>query len=377
MATVPSGCRTTPRPERSGGNQIWRLHPSAPAPSSGGIFSLALVMAPLGLALATTPSGAAAPHAVTPHAARPFLAQQPHTFPPASTTFTVNTTNDTDDATPGNGTCADAASHCSLRAAIEEANALSQTVTVNVPPGTYTTTLGALEVTDAAGVQILGTGAGVSITNAGASSDIFETQHAAASGETGAFLDLTNVTVTGSGSYAVDVNDINDVVTATNTTFSNNAIQTLREAPSSSRASSGPPTRCSRATRPPKRVARSTSRTARSDSTRDTFTSNTATSNSTFSEGGAIYNSDGPVAVDNTTFTGNSATTGPSGDGSGGGAIGADDAMSYQRHLHQQRRHGRRIRPRWFRWCDRGRLRAEHDHELHLQRQQRQRRRQW
>ena len=31
----------------------------------GGIFSLALVMAPLSLALSATPSGAAAPHAVT------------------------------------------------------------------------------------------------------------------------------------------------------------------------------------------------------------------------------------------------------------------------------------------------------------------------
>ena len=37
----------------------------------GGVFTLALVTAPLSLAL---DAGAAAPHAVTPHADKPFLA---------------------------------------------------------------------------------------------------------------------------------------------------------------------------------------------------------------------------------------------------------------------------------------------------------------
>ncbi|ADO45755.1 polymorphic outer membrane protein [Hydrogenobacter thermophilus TK-6] len=41
--------------------------------------------------------------------------------------FTVNTTNDTVDANPGDGTCADASNNCSLRAAIMEANALGGT----------------------------------------------------------------------------------------------------------------------------------------------------------------------------------------------------------------------------------------------------------
>ncbi|WP_051871201.1 CSLREA domain-containing protein [Chloroflexus sp. MS-G] len=39
-------------------------------------------------------------------------------------TFTVNTTNDTADANPGDGVCADSAGRCSLRAAVMEANAL-------------------------------------------------------------------------------------------------------------------------------------------------------------------------------------------------------------------------------------------------------------
>jgi CSLREA domain-containing protein len=39
-------------------------------------------------------------------------------------TFTVNTTDDTADASPGDGVCADSAGRCSLRAAVMEANAL-------------------------------------------------------------------------------------------------------------------------------------------------------------------------------------------------------------------------------------------------------------
>lgn len=56
-------------------------------------------------------------------------------------TFFVNTTNDTVDATPGDGTCADASSACSLRAAISEANALAGDDTINLPAGDYTQTL--------------------------------------------------------------------------------------------------------------------------------------------------------------------------------------------------------------------------------------------
>lgn len=56
-------------------------------------------------------------------------------------TFTVNSTADSVDAAPGNGTCADAAGACSLRAAISEANALAGADTITLPAGTYTTTL--------------------------------------------------------------------------------------------------------------------------------------------------------------------------------------------------------------------------------------------
>jgi len=56
-------------------------------------------------------------------------------------TFTVDTITDTDDAQLGNGTCADSGGNCSLRAAIQEANALSSADVIDLPAGTYALTL--------------------------------------------------------------------------------------------------------------------------------------------------------------------------------------------------------------------------------------------
>jgi CSLREA domain-containing protein len=60
--------------------------------------------------------------------------------------FTVNTTADAHDAHPGDGRCADSAGQCSLRAALEEADASpsGSSVTIAVPAGTYALTLGSL-----------------------------------------------------------------------------------------------------------------------------------------------------------------------------------------------------------------------------------------
>jgi CSLREA domain-containing protein len=60
--------------------------------------------------------------------------------------FTVNTTADAHDADPGDGKCADTAGQCTLRAALEEADAspTGSTVTITVPSGAYDLTLGSL-----------------------------------------------------------------------------------------------------------------------------------------------------------------------------------------------------------------------------------------
>ncbi len=98
----------------------------------------------------------------------------------SAATFVVNTTNDTQDAAPGNGTCADAQGQCSLRAAISEANALAGADTITVPAGTYTQSLvGANENANAGGdwditssLTINGAGAATTIIQANAASGV-------------------------------------------------------------------------------------------------------------------------------------------------------------------------------------------------------------
>ncbi|MGC8856466.1 MAG: CSLREA domain-containing protein [Anaerolineae bacterium] len=57
--------------------------------------------------------------------------------PAYAASFTVNTTADTVDANPGNGSCAGSSGNCSLRAAIMETNALAGADTIFIPTGTY------------------------------------------------------------------------------------------------------------------------------------------------------------------------------------------------------------------------------------------------
>jgi CSLREA domain-containing protein len=85
-------------------------------------------------------------------------------------TFAVNTTKDTVDASPGNGTCADAEGNCSLRAAVMEANASPGGDSITVPAGQYILTLsgeneyasltGDLNITDPDGLVITGPATG-------------------------------------------------------------------------------------------------------------------------------------------------------------------------------------------------------------------------
>jgi predicted outer membrane repeat protein len=86
-----------------------------------------------------------------------------------SLTFTVNATQDLPDATPGDGACAAADGHCTLRAAVEEVTKSGSQVAITLPAGRFTLTAGALVVsTDVAltgaGAQTIldaGTGDGI------------------------------------------------------------------------------------------------------------------------------------------------------------------------------------------------------------------------
>jgi len=93
--------------------------------------------------------------------------------PTSPITFTVNTTADTVDANPGDGTCADASKQCSLRAAIMEVNAEAAKAVVGpfqitLPAGNFNLTIPGRATTDAS-TGHLDVNAPVTIVGAGAS----------------------------------------------------------------------------------------------------------------------------------------------------------------------------------------------------------------
>ncbi len=163
-----------------------------------------------------------------PQAAQPavrYLAVTPRVMGTPAFTFTVNTTTDSHDATPGDGICAASGGMCSLRAAVEEADALNATVQVNVPAGTYTLSIGTtLVVSDVGGLAITGAGASTVVDGTGVAGSIFET--AEGPGSNGSFLSLTNLSVdngtTASEGGALNTADSNDTAELSGVTMSGN-----------------------------------------------------------------------------------------------------------------------------------------------------------
>ncbi|MBA8889844.1 CSLREA domain-containing protein [Dokdonella fugitiva] len=102
-------------------------------------------------------------------------------------TFAPDTTDDTVDAMPGDGFCADAGGHCSLRAAIQESNALAGEDTIVLDASTYALTRagsdedaaasGDLDVDDDLVLQ--GAGAEASIIDGGALDRVLDVRPAA------------------------------------------------------------------------------------------------------------------------------------------------------------------------------------------------------
>ncbi|MGH2934953.1 MAG: choice-of-anchor Q domain-containing protein [Gaiellaceae bacterium] len=84
--------------------------------------------------------------------------------------FAVDTTADAHDVAPGDGVCATSGGDCSLRAAIEEADALSGTDSISVPAGTYVLDAGGgteLQIASPDGVTVTGAGSGSTDVEAG------------------------------------------------------------------------------------------------------------------------------------------------------------------------------------------------------------------
>ena len=81
--------------------------------------------------------------------------------PAHGASFTVNANHDAADTAAGDGVCADAGGACTLRAAVDETNALPGPDTISVPAGTYGVVWPGLSVEDA--VTISGAGSAATI----------------------------------------------------------------------------------------------------------------------------------------------------------------------------------------------------------------------
>src|SRR4051812_28637704 len=90
-------------------------------------------------------------------------------------TFTVDTTVDALDVLPGDGICATAVGECTLRAAIQETNALPGADTITLPAGTYLLTLGSGDLDASGDLDVRDT---LAIEGAGATTTIIDANHA-------------------------------------------------------------------------------------------------------------------------------------------------------------------------------------------------------
>jgi predicted outer membrane repeat protein len=234
----------------------------------GGLLSLAVMAAPLALITTSVPAGADSSNTV-----RPFLSASPRTFPVAQMTLNVNTVNDTDATNPGSGACADVGGMCSIRAALEVANAVNQTVNINIPAGSYQLTIGNLDLTDPAGVQLIGAGAVSTNITAKAGSDSLTVDSAAGS-SLGGFGEITNLTL--NGGTGLNVGSSNGTLVMTGS-----GINGANDGSGAGLYNNG-----------------------QVWATNSTFTNNVSNSS-----GGAIYNNDGSIRLNGDTFSGTTAVT--------------------------------------------------------------------
>jgi CSLREA domain-containing protein len=112
------------------------------------------------------------------------------TSPGLAAVFIVNSTVDATDAAPGDGVCATATGECTLRAAIQEANALPGLDIITLGPGLYVLGLagtgenqaatGDLDITDPA--EVRGAGAGTTIIDGSLQDRVFDINPATAPG---------------------------------------------------------------------------------------------------------------------------------------------------------------------------------------------------
>lgn len=121
----------------------------------------------------------------------------------ATSTFTVTSTLDAVDANPSDGVCATTAGQCTLRAAIQQANALTGADTISIPAGTYTLTIPRTTESDPASgdlnitqdVTLNGGGAATTIIDGGQQDRVLTVAQ-------GSTVTIAGVTVRNGDSYA-------------------------------------------------------------------------------------------------------------------------------------------------------------------------------
>jgi CSLREA domain-containing protein len=132
--------------------------------------------------------------------------------PATAATFTVDTTVDDVDASPGDGSCATGGGACSLRAAVQETNALAGPDAITLPAATYVLTVsgtpnedasasGDLDVLDT--LTITGAGAATTAIDGNAASRVIEV-HPATSGGPSPTLAITGVTIRNGRNVSAD-----------------------------------------------------------------------------------------------------------------------------------------------------------------------------
>ncbi len=233
-------------------------------------------------------------------------------------TFAVNSTADAVDTVLGNGACATAGGVCTLRAAIQEANALAGADIITVPAGTYTLTIagagedlaatGDLDITS--NLTITGAGAGSTIIQAGTIGGVGGNGIDRVFHVTGAFTAaLQNLTIANglTGGQGGGIHNVIGTLTISNSTFSGNTASdggginndgTLTISNSTFSGSS----------------ATHAFGSGGGISNLGTLTiSNSTISGNSAPFGGGIYTNLGTLTISNSTISGNSATGGSGG----------------------------------------------------------------
>src|SRR6266853_4843921 len=260
--------------------------------------------------------------------------------PGHAVTFVVNTTADTADAVPGDGKCADSSNACSLRAAVQEANALVGADTIQLGAATYVLSgaagddaalSGDLDITgdltltgagtastiiDGGGVDrvldIDPSGAGVSVTIAN-----LTVRGGNAAGEAGGgirnrgTLSLNNVTLSANASGINGGGLLNlGTLTLTNTTVSGNTASTDGGGIYNGGGSTLTITASTLSGNGANGIGRNGGGIFNAGAATATLTNVTVSGNSANSGGGGVFNSGGTATLVNVTLGDNTATLG-------------------------------------------------------------------